>query len=435
MPDAVPRSRATEKLLVFLRKDQGSQTKQSRQCAFVREAMSKGKTRRLHTLVSRVVHGSATTFLSDGADPAAYLPRCPLPCHPANCDPCNAMLRLQCHCGKEDKTIKCGTLHPQTGVTSQVIDVNDYLSCRQACDKLLGCGLHRCEKECHSGDCGDCELIREKTCYCGQEQKEETCGTALQAEIRHTCFAEDDSEKSWTGEWSCRQPSTWKYDCGVHEEASTERKICHPHAGPSRLPCPRAPAVVSTCACGQTPLQALARPPRTKCTDAIPSCGKICNKKLKTCEHSCPAVCHEGQCQRCEEMVTLVCRCGNEKKTMECHQLQEEGEEELRCERICRALRACGRHECGRKVSCRLYTGQGGSRAILILCPHAVLPSRLSGGQQETKASAAPRGRRRSARPARMRPHLWTQAQLWSAHLLAARSSRALPAVPAIILR
>ena len=303
----------------------------------------------------------------------SLLHRCPLPCHPAHCDPCNVMLRLQCHCGKEDKTIKCGTLHPQMGVTSQVIDVNDYLSCRQACDKLLGCGLHRCEKECHSGDCGDCELIREKTCYCGQEQKEEVCGTASQAELRHTCFAEE-SEKSWTGEWSCRQPSTWKFDCGIHEEASTERKICHPHAGPSRLPCPRAPSVVSTCACGQMPLQALANPPRNKCTDAIPSCGKICNKKLKTCEHSCPALCHEGQCQRCEETVTLVCRCGNEKKTMKCHQLQEEGEEELRCERICRALRACGRHECGRKVSCRVYAGQGSyHRSDAVLSRSAVL--------------------------------------------------------------
>ena len=257
------------------------------------------------------------------------------------------MLRMRCHCGKEDKTIKCGNLHPQAG-TAQRIDVDEFLSCSQICGKQLPCGLHTCSKTCHEGDCGDCEQVREKICYCSKEVKQEVCGGQRQAESRSICFGTQGAQ-DWLGEFSCGKPCSWNYSCGKHKEATTEPRACHPHPSPQPLPCPRSPGLVTTCACGQTPLTDLFREPRKACTDPIPSCGKVCSKMRPSCGHECQRTCHEGECGRCEETVRLVCRCGSEKQTMRCHELQQQGEAELRCDKPCKALRACGRHECGRR--------------------------------------------------------------------------------------
>lgn len=275
--------------------------------------------------------------------------RCPLLCHPGSCDPCNVMLRMRCHCGQEEKTIKCGTLHPQTAAEAR-IDVDEFLSCGQTCGRMLSCGLHKCEKACHPGECGDCEIVREKTCYCGQHQITTLCGGTAEAEKRHDCVGKDQGQQ-WVGEFACDEACPWSYDCGIHTEAELSSATCHPHKSTNALPCPRTPAFVTTCPCGKKALDELSQTPRTKCTDPIPTCGSVCSTVRSSCQHSCSAQCHEGPCPPCEEQVTLVCRCGNDKKTMKCKDVSTEDPMEFQCERICRALRACGRHECGRKVS------------------------------------------------------------------------------------
>jgi transcriptional repressor NF-X1 len=265
------------------------------------------------------------------------------------------MLRMRCHCGHEEKTIKCGTLHPQTAAEAR-INVDEFLSCGNTCGKLLPCGLHKCEKTCHKGNCGDCEIIREKKCYCGQGANTSTCGGASQASLRHECVAEDPEDTSWTGEFSCGRPCPWVYDCGVHTEAKLSSTACHPHSSSKPLPCPRTPAFVITCPCGKKPLTDLSAPSRQKCTDPIPTCGSVCNKIRSGCGHACTASCHEGPCEPCEEQFTLVCSCGNDKKTMKCRNVPTDEGVEFQCERICKALKACGRHECGRKVSLACFS-------------------------------------------------------------------------------
>lgn len=256
---------------------------------------------------------------------------------------------MSCHCGKEQKALLCGTLN-SSGATSQKIDLNNLLSCKQACNKMLSCGMHKCEQVCHTGECSPCQIIRSKTCYCGQQTQDLPCGSELYTDCARTCHSADQARSAWTGEFSCDAPCPWLYDCEIHKEAEISSRLCHPHTSPSPLACPRSVDLVTTCACGQTSLIELSMAPRQSCSDPIPSCGKICSKPLSGCDHRCTNICHEGQCAECTETVTVVCRCGSDKKTMPCFEYQKAGSSEFECDKICRALRACGRHECGRKV-------------------------------------------------------------------------------------
>ena len=83
------------------------------------------------------------------------------------------------------------------------------LSCGEVCGKPLGCGVdeHRCQRECHSGECGSCEEVRVKKCYCGREITEEECGRKEGRERVEGCFRPsktvEGEEGGWTGEWSC----------------------------------------------------------------------------------------------------------------------------------------------------------------------------------------------------------------------------------------
>ena len=48
---------------------------------------------------------------------------------------------------------------------------------------------------------------------------------------------------------------------------------------------------------------------------AIPhSCGQICGKKSRICEHNCSSLCHPGPCPDCENYTTQTCPCDEENK-------------------------------------------------------------------------------------------------------------------------
>ena len=62
----------------------------------------------------------------------------------------------------------------------------------------------------------------------------------------------------------------------------------------------------------------------------------------------------QGACPPCSVEITLPCRCGESKVTRQCwvrKKEEAEGLSEIRCERVCRALRTCSKHQCGRSVS------------------------------------------------------------------------------------
>lgn len=146
-------------------------------------------------------------------------------------------------------------------------------------------------------------------------------------------------------------PACRSFDCDHHKC----KELCHPHTSPDPPHCPFSPDVVTTCPCTLTPITALLDSPRKTCRDPVPTCKSICPKQLD-CGHQCSKQCHRGECPPCEEKVPLVCRCGSLKSTRICSDYSalgggdNNGEGgEFTCSRVCKALLACGRHECGRQ--------------------------------------------------------------------------------------
>jgi transcriptional repressor NF-X1 len=132
---------------------------------------------------------------------------CDLPCHGLNCQPCAHIIRhrLVCKCGKThiDPPQHCGVKLPQCdhpcsikrkcghavkhnchekGECPPCVELIDkecsgqhqlvkvpccatQISCGNSCDKPLGCGMHKCNRVCHNGECIGSEVnLKEKGC-------------------------------------------------------------------------------------------------------------------------------------------------------------------------------------------------------------------------------------------------------------------------------
>ncbi|GAA5838784.1 hypothetical protein JCM9279_003861 [Rhodotorula babjevae] len=287
---------------------------------------------------------------------------CALGCHPGPCPPCPVVLHVPCHDGKRTLGVRCSALHDGRALadlSDAAREAKEQLkSCGERHGALLDCGMHECERTCHAGECGGCDAVRSKRCFCGRETQEGLCGSTRPDERVDGCRLPgvDGAEGTWTGEWACTRRCDALFDCGVHRCAES----CHPHTDPAAAPhCPSSPDVVSTCPCGQTPLELLLGDrPRSRCTDPIPLCAERCSKPL-ACGHACAQGCHAGACPPCRARVPLVCRCGSSKTERLCGEPYratridpESGEvvesDEYLCARVCKATRACGRHQCNR---------------------------------------------------------------------------------------
>ncbi|KAF9100982.1 FKBP12-associated protein [Mortierella sp. AM989] len=137
--------------------------------------------------------------------------------------------------------------------------------------------------------------------------------------------------------FSCAVPLA----CGHHECTKT----CHPlDDEPGQ--CPARPEVVETCPCGSKTIETLLLGrTRASCTDPIPVCGGLCKKPLN-CGHRCMQKCHRGECSPCKMTVTVDCRCGSTRVQRVCSDMGQYGDDLPSCDRLCRGLRACGKHEC-----------------------------------------------------------------------------------------
>jgi len=104
-------------------------------------------------------------------------------------------------------------------------------------------------------------------------------------------------------------------------------------------------------------LPSLTLPERTSCTSPLPVCPSVCSKGLP-CGHTCKSICHWGACPSCTNQTERPCRCGSTKQLVQCgittpsdgslDSNSEPNPGEIICNRPCRALRTCGRHQCGR---------------------------------------------------------------------------------------
>ncbi|KAI1496074.1 hypothetical protein F5X99DRAFT_90987 [Biscogniauxia marginata] len=263
---------------------------------------------------------------------------CPLECHAGPCPPCLLMGPSQpCFCGKHTSTKRCGETNYAQG-----------WSCHEICRDLLACGEHECQRECHFGLCGSCEVPVASFCYCGRESKEIPCdkrGDKLESydhgQLQGNALTPDevDLPESWyRGSFNCGSICGRPFDCAQHYC----EKACHPQ-DESQAHCPFSPDLVTHCPCGKTTLSDITPQPRYSCEDPVPHCDRICNKSL-ACGHLCKETCHSGSCLPCTQEMELVCRCGRTKATTICHQGDIQQPE---CMRICRAQLNCGRHEHG----------------------------------------------------------------------------------------
>ncbi|SCV73947.1 BQ2448_6377 [Microbotryum intermedium] len=280
---------------------------------------------------------------------------CGLLCHPGPCPPCPVVLDLPCHCLKEHMRVRCSAIHPAAGFgsgtlasTTASLAREELLCCKSTCDKLLGCGLHYCDRICHQGECGSCEVEREKICFCGKSTVVESCGAGVRDDRVEGCRVPGQDASTWTGEFSCDKACAAPYECGKHACES----LCHPHASQQPATCPFSPSLVTTCPCTQTPLDVLLPAPRISCTDPIATCAEPCSRILD-CGHGCARPCHPGPCGSCTTPVSIPCRCGSTKSVRLCgNRYESDGKtllSEVLCQRICRSLRNCGRHQCNRQ--------------------------------------------------------------------------------------
>lgn len=149
---------------------------------------------------------------------------CPLECHAGPCPSCLLMGPAQpCFCGKHTSIKRCGET-----------DYSKGWSCHELCGDLLPCGDHECQRECHSGLCGSCEIPVHSICYCGRETKEIPCdqrGDKLESynyrqNQKITDIAPgDDLPESWFwGSFECGAVCGRPFDCEKHHC----QKACHP---------------------------------------------------------------------------------------------------------------------------------------------------------------------------------------------------------------
>ncbi|OBT76627.1 hypothetical protein VF21_05357 [Pseudogymnoascus sp. 05NY08] len=251
---------------------------------------------------------------------------CDLMCHAGPCPPCPHMGPVQaCFCGKDEVSKRCIDTHYDSG-----------WSCGKRCGDMMPCGEHECEKGCHEGLCGSCEVLVESRCYCGKVEKMVPCSDRGD-EKDSSIVKEDNQVDSWTGSFECGNVCKRAYDCERHfcEKSCHEQTADVPH-------CPLSPDVITHCPCGKSTLKDLDCK-RISCEEPIPHCQKLCLKQL-ACGHECQQKCHEGECLPCLKVVPIVCRCGRTTSSTICHQ----GTEALpQCMRICKTALNCGRHECG----------------------------------------------------------------------------------------
>lgn len=251
---------------------------------------------------------------------------CVLPCHPGPCPPCSLMGPVTtCFCGSTARQARC-------------VDT-DYstkgFSCKEICDELLGCGKHRCEQPCHAGVCAPCQVQEVQSCYCGRHERTARCGSGKQVQLR-----------GHIGHYSCAEKCDAVYSCGQHRC----QKSCHPCSANSQA-CPFDPNAIQTCPCGNhSVMELLNGKNRASCTDPVPTCQSTCNK-ISECGHPCPQQCHLGECPPCQVTVDVPCRCQSSTFKDNCADVCEAtGGEPPLCDRICKSMRNCGRHQCG--VAC-----------------------------------------------------------------------------------
>ncbi|XP_058066575.1 NF-X1-type zinc finger protein NFXL1 [Anopheles bellator] len=272
---------------------------------------------------------------------------CRLLCHPGPCPPCPQTINVSCRCAKSaPKTIRCSQqswtctqkcprklgcgIHgcgqlchpigecPQCKNRSQqqclcgdaTKEVNCYESrwqCEKICGRPFACNLHKCERSCHEGGCGDCPLGLPRSCPCGRmetraacSERIGTCGDTCQKVL--VCGVHRCADRCHEG------------DCGTCLELV--QKTCRCGLLTKEMPCAKEATCETKCkklrSCGKHPCN------RKCCDGNCPDCDKVCGKTLACGKHKCSSCCHHGPCYPCNQKSVIKCRCGGTATEVPC---------------------------------------------------------------------------------------------------------------------
>ncbi|KAK6202512.1 uncharacterized protein RJT21DRAFT_118563 [Scheffersomyces amazonensis] len=241
---------------------------------------------------------------------------CSSVCHPGSHPICGALGPLmKCHCAKQQRQLPCLITPYEQG-----------WQCDEPCDTTICLLGHSCQRGCHSGLCGPCNESLSLQCYCGKNNIELNCSTINPKQCH------DNKGKSWIGSGQCLEKTILYYDCDIH----FEELDCQPLPESIKV-CKLSPSQISTCYCGQTPVDVKGR---TKCTDPIPECDRPCNKLLP-CGCKCLLKCHPGDCE-CFNILDIKCPCGHGEFSVPCKFIQQGYKP--RCDHKCSVLLNCRKH-------------------------------------------------------------------------------------------
>lgn len=248
-------------------------------------------------------------------------------CHQGPCPPCPVLAVYRCQCGKREEEREC----------CERLDFR----CEEPCEKLLGCGQHKCSKGCHSEDCGPCPFQGKRTCPCGKTVHDglsckasvPLCGATCSKML--SCGYHRCPERCHRGQCivTCRTVVIKSCRCGslkkevpCHQDLTCERK-CQRQRDCGRHACKR------------------------RCCDGdCPPCSEVCGRKLRCKNHKCPSPCHRGACAPCPVMVTIACLCGETHFEVPCG--IEMDQKPPRCPKpcpitlLCRHGKNCKPHKC-----------------------------------------------------------------------------------------
>ncbi|KAH8039640.1 hypothetical protein HPB51_008233 [Rhipicephalus microplus] len=194
---------------------------------------------------------------------------------------CVHRCNLQCHpgqCPPCSATVRrpcpCGKLIRHVRCSQE-----HEASCGEPCGRLLNCEIHTCQAQCHTGSCDPCARTVQQKCFCGKQKRESLCTL----------------ESNASSEFSCGDPCGRSLHCGLH----TCEEECHfGECGP----CPLLPDSVTHCPCGKSRLASIeGAKPRLSCSDPVPTCGNTCGKLLQ-CG---PKDQYNGKFQLCGERANL----------------------------------------------------------------------------------------------------------------------------------
>lgn len=282
-------------------------------------------------------------------------------CHLGFCGACREGVRARCYCGKTDEVVECGGMVPKRcapvsasaapvaapTVTDAGASGTSSISSSSSDDAAVASVSKSASAATGAGSAGsglDNSAVAAPS-SAGLELDSSAvaapsnAGSGLDSSAAVSAASAASGGSGWIGMFACPSPTTLFHDCGIHLETLP----CQP-LPPTPPPCRLSPTRITTCPCGSHRVDALlvatGQPPRTACTDPVPTCASRCNKLLP-CGCRCLAQCHPGECV-CYNKLEVKCRCQLQTFMVPCKFVQQGFEP--RCHHKCLVLMSCRKH-------------------------------------------------------------------------------------------